>query len=85
MVQYSYNVKGMGVVNFMNRDTMKIVGGTAVFSLVICAAVPAVPAEASESKFNQLGGSDVYETAAAAADSNWTTCSNVIQIGRAHV
>lgn len=80
MVQYSYNVKGMGVVNFMNRDTMKIVGGTAVFSLVICAAVPAVPAEASESKFNQLGGSDVYETAAAAADSNWTTCSNVILV-----
>ncbi|CAB1262557.1 N-acetylmuramoyl-L-alanine amidase LytC [Clostridiaceae bacterium BL-3] len=64
----------------MNKNTVKTIGGTAVFSLIISAAVPVVPVKASENQLVQLGGTDSYETAAAVADSNWTSSDNVILV-----
>ncbi|MEY8764958.1 MULTISPECIES: cell wall-binding repeat-containing protein [Clostridium] len=64
----------------MNKNTVKTIGGTAVFSLIISAAVPVIPVKASENQLVQLGGTDSYETAAAVADSNWTSSDNVILV-----
>ncbi len=64
----------------MNRNIIKVIGSTAVFSLIISAAVPVATVKASENEFSQLGGADVYETAAAVSGSNWTSSDNVILV-----
>ncbi|MEY8000439.1 cell wall-binding repeat-containing protein [Clostridium sp. Mt-5] len=64
----------------MNKNTMRTIGSTAVFSLVVTAAFPMLSVKASGNQLNQLGGSDSYETAAAVADSNWTSSDNVILV-----
>ncbi|PRR85699.1 cell wall-binding repeat-containing protein [Clostridium luticellarii] len=64
----------------MNKNTVRIIGSTAVFSLVISVSLPVFSVKASGSQFNQFGGSDVYGTAAAVADSNWTSSDNVILV-----
>ncbi|WP_368490037.1 cell wall-binding repeat-containing protein [Clostridium sp. BJN0013] len=64
----------------MNRNTLRTIGSTVVFSLVMSSAIPAATAKASENQLNQVSGSDSYGTAAAVADSNWTSSDNVILV-----
>lgn len=64
----------------MNKKVLSALGGTAVFSLVMSAAVPAATVSAASASMNKIEGEDVYKMAVSAAESNWTSSEDVILV-----
>jgi trimeric autotransporter adhesin len=63
----------------MNKNTLRTIGGTAVFSLVMSAAIPGISVHAEED-VNQILGADSTELAVNAAESNWASADNVVLV-----